>query len=271
LPLNRKKRYYTGTVLPMLVASDGFAHLDRFLNLCGLSVEIEPGPAGNQHLQMITEYGFAESIFTDADRTSWTESVGADTPDVVLAGPDWLVAVEAKMFHNPTAAALDRQMTAQAAIVQTWVRRRQLDPARVAHVLLLPQKLARAVGELTWPVVSWEDVLDAYRVIGPQYWANVLSVALDRYDELVSRPPAFGSNAEAKLTGAAIVEAHAEGVLEFDSVGRRGGLEGPSFKEDIATGRWRAFPYEVRSGPPPNDNWFTVAEFIAATVDEPPV
>ncbi len=31
LPLNRKEQYYTATVLPMIVASDGFAYLHRFL------------------------------------------------------------------------------------------------------------------------------------------------------------------------------------------------------------------------------------------------
>ena len=30
LPINRKERYYTGTVLPMIVASDVFKHFGRF-------------------------------------------------------------------------------------------------------------------------------------------------------------------------------------------------------------------------------------------------
>src|SRR6185312_6165083 len=45
LPLNRKERFYTGTVLPMLIASDGFMHLNRFLRLC--SAPTLPPAAGS--------------------------------------------------------------------------------------------------------------------------------------------------------------------------------------------------------------------------------
>jgi hypothetical protein len=90
LPINRKERYYTGTVLPMLVASDGFAHLDRFLRLCGLpAVDIAPGLEGDQTFQFLTEYGFAESVFTEVDKSNWPGPLEADTPDIVLAGTDW--------------------------------------------------------------------------------------------------------------------------------------------------------------------------------------
>ena len=33
LPLNRKERFYTGTVLPMIVCRDSFRHFDRFCRL----------------------------------------------------------------------------------------------------------------------------------------------------------------------------------------------------------------------------------------------
>jgi len=47
LPVNRKERYYTGTVLPALIASDGLLHLPRFLRLCGLDVGVpDDGHAG---------------------------------------------------------------------------------------------------------------------------------------------------------------------------------------------------------------------------------
>ncbi len=266
LPLNRKERYYTGTVLPMLMASDGFANLDRFLKLCGLEVAVDPGLGGLQDFQFFTEYGFAESVFTPQDRERWPELVEADTPDVVIGGPDWLVAVEAKMFHSPTAADLDTQMRRQAAVIEMWIARLGLHRDRVAHVLLLPEALARSANGHGWPIVLWEDVLDAYRTVGPRYWANVLSEALLRYDELVTRPLGFGRNAVAKMSGADIVDAHATGELDFDHVGRGGGLRGARFQEDVVSGRWRTFVYEVRQGSlPGNKNWFTVGEFIVAT------
>lgn len=269
LPLNRKERYYTGTVLPMLTGSDGFAHLHRFLRLCGLDVDVQANLLGNQELQFYTEYGFAESVVTDADRQRWPDAVGADTPDVVLAGADWLLAVEAKMFHDPTPADLDAQMQRQASVIQAWVKTLGLDPGRVAHVLLLPEPLAATADGLDWPIVTWQQVLDEYKTVGPRYWAQVLSEALDHYDNLVSKSPAFGSNSSRRMRGAEIVAAHAMGGLEFDYVGRAGGVSGAKFQEDLATGRWRTFAYEVRAGElSGNRNWFSIADFVVATADD---
>ncbi|WP_214056605.1 hypothetical protein [Nocardioides aquaticus] len=272
LPLNRKERYYTGTVLPMLVASDGFAHLHRFLELCGLpEVSIEKSLETMRELTFYTEYGFAESVFTDTDKLAWPDLLNADTPDVVIAGPDWLVAVEAKMFHNPNASALEAQMGRQAKLVDYWATTRGLDPLRVRHVLLLPEPLAERVGSLQYPVVTWEQVLQRYDIVGPRYWARALAVALARHPELQSRLGTGGKNADDVLTGEAIVAAHAEGSNQFDQIGRSGGLTGTSFASDIASGAWRTVSYEVRQGAlPGNRNWFPMADFITATGGTPP-
>lgn len=272
LPLNRKERYYTGTVLPGLVGADGFAHLGRFLTLCGLDVELDVRLDEVPSLLFVTEYGFAESIFSDEDRERWGTDSEADTPDVVIAGPDWLVAVEAKMFHNPNAADLAAQMHRQSKVVSRWLEVLRLSSDRVAHVLLLPEKLAAAdttsvtISDIEgWPVITWEQVLAEYRYVGPRYWSNVLATALADYDRLVSTGPAFGKNKDARLTGAEIVELHAEGTLDYTSVGRARGLHGEPFRADVASGGWRSYAYEVRVGEAPNTNWFSITEFIAAT------
>lgn len=71
------------------------------------------------------------------------------------------------------------------------------------------------------------------------------------------------------MTGKEIVESFAEGTLEADHVGRQGGLHRKAFREDVETGRWRIQTYELRTGAlPGNDNWFPVAEFLAAVTDE---
>ena len=267
LPLNRKERYYTGTVLPGLVASDGFAHLERLLKLCGLAVDLDGWLGEPAELLFCTEYGFAESVFTADDRERWGGALDADTPDVVIAGPDWLVAIEAKMFHNPSAADLNGQMTRQSKVISRWIEVLGLPTERVKHVLLLPEKLAAASDGHGWQVVTWEQVLEEYRLVGPRYWANVLATALADYDSLVSTGPAFGKNKDARLTGAEIVDLHAEGTLPYSSVGRSEGLTGGPFLEDIRTGAWRTRSYEVRDGAPPNANWFSIADFIAATAE----
>jgi len=214
LPLNRKERYYTGTVLPMLIASDGFRHLNRFMDLCGLGVgtTMTHGLVGNQKIQFFTEYSFLESCFTDRDRDRFPNApTEGDTPDVLIAGDDWLLAVEAKMFHNPNAQALNTQMERQRVIVDYLREQFVIPPERVAHVLLLPSDFHP--GELHSPVVTWEAVLEEYRVVGPAYWVGVLEAALSRYEDLVSRGPNFGSNADGKMLGSDILAGHADGSL----------------------------------------------------------
>ena len=268
LPLNRKERYFTGTVLPMIVAAEGFQHLGRFLRLCGLRIdENDLRPAdGYLPLQFFTEYGFGESVYTDADRTYWHEVIDADTPDVVVAGSDWLLAVEAKVFHDPTANDLTAQMERQAKLVRLWREKLALPADRVRHVLLLPERLAQRVGTLSFDVVTWEDVVDTYDRIGPQYWVSLLKTSLNRHAELESRPVLFGKNADKKLPGATIVKLFADGAADFDWIGRKGGLVGGPFQNDLATGKWRTTTYEVTGGgTAPNRNGFALADFVEAT------
>lgn len=270
LPLNRKERFYTGTVLPMIVASDGFAHLHRLLRLCGLSVdpvEGRPPLSGLHEFEFFTEYSFFESCFTEQDRSRFLNApTGADTPDIVLAGPDWLVAIEAKVFHNPLPDTLNHQMQRQRVLVDYWASSLHVDQDRVRHVLLLPEKLPSA--GVTFPVITWENVLKEYRVVAPAYWTGVLSTALERYDALASSPTTFRTNMDSFVTGQQIVEGHAEGTLDFAYVGRQGGLRGAKFTEDVSSGNWRAQGYEVRyEAMPGNRNWFAVREFLQATAE----
>lgn len=262
LPLNRKERFYTGTVLPMVVASDGFAHLDRFLALCGLPAARLPGNAleGAQPVQFYTEYNFAESRFTQADKARFPDApLDADTPDVVIVGPDWLLCVEAKMFHKASSGDLVVQMRRQRVLVDYWAQALDLGPERVAHVLLVPEGLATTGVDAH--IVRWEALLDAYRVVGPAYWTAVLAQALHQYGDLVSLPGTGGVNAHARVTGA---ELQAQGAGPgWTHAGRSGGLHGPLLTEDITSGRWATHPYEVRVGAlPGNRNWFTVRDFL---------
>lgn len=263
LPLNRKERYYTGTVLPMIVASDGFAHLDRILRLCALpSAGLQGNPLEGYHpVAFYTEYNFAESRFTDADRARFPDApTDADTPDVVIAGPDWLLCIEAKVFHDPRPDALNAQMARQRVLVDYWSRALDLDPARVAHVLLLPAGLdTTGVADR---VVTWESVLSEYRIVGPAYWVTMLETALVRYNELVSPSDTYGKNAEDHLSGIVIQSLSAE-KRAIALMGRTGGLDGAALQADLTSGKWRTHKYEVRYSPlPGNANWFPVESFL---------
>jgi hypothetical protein len=271
LPLNRKERFYTGTVLPMIIAGDGFAHLHRFLALCGLQIEALDHHAldGGPNIEFFTEYNFAESRFTDHDRARFPDAPpDADTPDVVIVGPDWLVAVEAKVFHNPPPRALNEQMRRQRVLIDYWMGQLHISADRVAHVLLLPSKLP--INGVVDKVVKWESVLDEYQIFGPAYWIAMLQTAISRYDELVTRRGG-GKNADGRMTGMEIVEAHALGELDYAYTGRKDGLDGNLFADDLRTGHWRTRVYEVRYDPlPGKTNWFPISEFIARTALCPP-
>jgi hypothetical protein len=118
--------------------------------------------------------------------------------------------------------------------------------------------------------VLWEDVADAYCLVGPRHWSALLDVALA--SELYGAEEyGFGANKDASLTGAQIVTMAREGVegeLTYTAMGRAGGLHGAALAADIASGAWRRHEYEVRASGIPNRNWFAVTEFLALLVDE---
>ncbi len=147
----------------MIVGSDGFAHLHRFLSLCDVDVGEFGGHGrdGEQRVQLFTEYSFVESRYTEADVHRFPDAPpDNDTPDVVLLGEDWLLAVEAKMFHAPSITALNAQVARQKVILDYLARTLRLPPERVRHVLLLPALLASDGAAV--PVVTWESVLVAW-------------------------------------------------------------------------------------------------------------
>ena len=65
LPLNRKERYYTGTVFPALVCAENFKYFDRFLALLNHGGEFFDVSTDNVNIQFFTEYGLFDSLFSD--------------------------------------------------------------------------------------------------------------------------------------------------------------------------------------------------------------
>ncbi len=112
-------------------------------------------------LNHVKEYSFVESRFTRSDVRRFPGAPSDnDTPDVVLFGGDWLLAVEAKMFHAPSVTALNAQVARQKVIIDYLAGTLRLPPERVRHVLLLPARLPSEGAAV--PVVTWERVLEEY-------------------------------------------------------------------------------------------------------------
>ena len=265
-PLNRKERFYTGTVFPALVGVDDFAHLGRFLSCAGLPPLEVSGDPGGTRLLLFTEYGFKESLKGPIVE-QFDDPVGRDTPDIVLYlvpdgdDPGLLLGVEAKMFHRPSRAELEGQLAVQRELLTSMAA--SLGVPEPTLVALLPEPLARALGPLPEPVVTltWEALADTYRDVAPGYWLAMLDAALDRYEELASSTT---RNDHHRMSGLEILAAAGAESFEYRFIGRQGGKGAQPFAEDFdPDGRWRGRVYQLRTtellG---NSNWFEIEAFL---------
>jgi len=265
LPINRKERYYTGTVLPAIVCQNNFQHFSRFLELLGLKgLSFNAIPA-SADIQFFTEYGFAESVFGAATLARFANApIERDTPDILIfigGTTPHLIAIEAKMFDRVTAAELNAQMNRQAVILD-YIKNR-FAGIEVRHVALLPAKLQAQIGVLAKPVITWEQLIASYEGLpGAAYFVEILDIALGKHESLkaVSTP---GINSHGKMSGEAIWLSYTSDNCLFGTVGRSGGINGALFQSDLKSQAWRTQVYEVSKKPiPVNQNWFSISDFI---------
>lgn len=275
LPLNRKERYYTGTVLPGIVCADDMTHLHRLTDLMGFpDVDVSGDPA-NCGLVFFTEYGLAESVFGPARNRFEQLPIDRDTPDVVFLTTQptpVLFALEAKLYDRPSGFDLRAQLGRQAGLLTDLATRLagwlDVPAVPVAHFALLPEPQAGVDLGGAYPVLTWQQLHSAYADVAPDYWLAILDEALTRYDDLVTR---FKPNDDARLTGSDIAAAHHAGTLTYAAMGRTGGLTGSQIRTDIDSGAWHDVQYQVAKVHPGNRNWFTITEFLelVGTQNEP--
>src|SRR3990170_5849501 len=122
VPLNRKERFFTGTVFPQIVCADGGAHFERFLHLLGLGDLPVSWALETTNIQFFTEYSLVESIFTEEDKVRFPDPPAEKfTPDIVIlitGESPRLIALEAKMYDRPSRAELQLQMQRQSTLLQ---------------------------------------------------------------------------------------------------------------------------------------------------------
>jgi hypothetical protein len=242
LPLNRKERFYTGTVLPALLFHHGLSNFFRFLkSITGFPAEINEATTGENFL-FYTEYNLRES--------AGGRSVGAVIPTSTNETPDLIieiikprrvfVIVEAKMFSNIQSHELTEQIRRQKEIVSDVLREKySLSSEDFYHVALLP-KGSDIEENREYKVVYWEFFLsnEVMRLTDNMFY-NYLRYALDNYDQLKSKARAIATTVEFYMKGAQLYE------LDKDDkdfwVGRKKG----EFQiiEDIKTGKWRTHSY----------------------------
>ena len=272
LPINRKERFYTGTILPSIICCNNFSHIDRFFNLIpnfNIKLSINPN-ADNNNILLLTEYSFKESLVENHFKEMFTDKYETkDTPDLVIliTEPELILIVgEAKMFSNVNPGEINTQMNNQKWFINTLINTHNIKKENCFHFALLPQKLIFSKESLNYPVVFWEEILESYSdILEKDYFYNTLKIAISKFDNLKStnlgNGISFGKNMESKLSGEKIIEFANSG--ESFWVGRFGGVNGEKFRTDVNTGNWRNFEYEINisSKAQPNNNWFSSREF----------
>jgi hypothetical protein len=194
LPLTRKERFYTGTVLPALLFHNGLSNFYHFLKeINGFPKEVNEQTTGDKFL-FYTEYNLKQSAGTtkNVGRKILTET--NDTPDVIiemLKPPKRVfVIIEAKMFRSIYQSSLSSQMSKQkAAVIEPLRKAFQLEDNDIFHIALVPKKSGLEDGT-DYQVINWEFFIDneALNVKDNDFY-NYLRFALDNYKDLVENKP----------------------------------------------------------------------------------
>ncbi|MDQ1079335.1 hypothetical protein [Pseudoroseomonas cervicalis] len=248
LPMNRKERFYTGTVLPGIIWSD---RLQRFLAMLGPGYQgIEVSPDGSNVL-FFTEYDLRDAIRGNRS-AGWQHlceeeksDYSGDTPDLVILieGPrPLLLVIEAKLFSNATKDGITGQIERQKNCVVEPLKR-ILGDCEILQIALLTDK-ARAIlfpcGTRTdFEILTWDCIVGGYREVSEAgYWVEVLDYALRSYDELLAiRSPNSGHGVD-YLLAQTILDYVDDSVMPIRYVGAQ-----PK--------TWWALREEVRLGLPP--------------------
>lgn len=261
LPINRKERFYTGTVLPSLLFHNGLSNLYRFLReIPGFPDEVNEQNTKDDFL-FYTEYNLKES---GGKKSVGTEIFTAtrDTPDVIiqiLKPLTVFVIIEAKMFVKLTQNHFSRQMRAQKEAVID-ILKQSYQGSRVFHVALVPSQLGFA-GTPDYEVLNWQFFIDNKELnVYDNYFFPYLKFALENYDGLVSEKYGKALTVRDELRG---TEIYQDGKTRKTLwVGRNGGRS--AIKEDVRKHVWQNKLYGTNTEKPKDGregNWLSSAEF----------
>jgi hypothetical protein len=269
LPINRKERFYTATVLPSILFHNGLANFFRFLRkIEGFPKDINQKNTRDNFL-FYTEYNLKESAGKKSVGAGIFTATG-DTPDAIieiLEPQKVLVVIEAKMYANLTQNDFGKQMAAQKhAVIDVLMNEYCLDNAKVFHIALTPRQLGFKT-TADYQVINWEFFLDNDDIdLQGNYFSNFLRFALERYDELVSDQSGTASTVEDEKPG---FDIYKDGTSQKELwVGRKGGKL--TIEQDVKKGTWRDKLYCTNTQKPRDGqkgNWISSHEF-AEIVDQ---
>lgn len=157
-----------------------------------------------------------------------------------------------------------------------------VNPSETPQVVLVSQEFSKEItATVLWLNEFYDMGIRCIRMTPYKYGTSLLVdvqsiIPLPEAEELMIqvktkeaaiRAHAKEANADAKLTGSEILDHVEADAMAYRFVGRNGGITGVYFTEDLATQRWREWPYQVSAADvAPNKNWFPVEEFIEAVL-----
>jgi len=271
LPINRKEKFYTATVLPQIICYENFKYFHLFTKLIdnfNFNLNLMPDIHKN-NIQFLTEYSLKESLFTKVSQNKFINPPKTkETPDllILITEPQLiLIVAEAKMYSSSNAYELANQMKQQKKVIDSIKNTFHISTHNIFHFGLVPSKMINKQN-FKYPIIYWEEILEAYKnILNDNYFYNVLKLAIENYDTLSSKSSfsSSGQNMETRLNGEEIVNLVKKG--ENFLVGRAGGLRGKNLIKDKNSGEWSTYSYEVNFSNinPPNVNWFTAKEFVS--------
>lgn len=272
LPINRKEKFYTATILPQIICYDNFKYINTFLNLINnFPKNLQVNPDSNiNNIQFITEFCLKESVVNTID-IKWKDApVSKETPDLVIliTEPElYLIVVEGKMFSSTDINEFKEQIKGQKKVIDCIKKTLNINDKNIHHIGLIPEKYFSDNVPIDCQILFWEDIIRSYEnIFKNNYFLEMLKISIKNYGDLVSNNEtafgSFGKNAEEHLTGSAIMDQHNSGKKLW--VGRDGGLRGDKLKKDKEMGEWENRKYEVnyKSKDAPNRNWFSSKDFV---------
>lgn len=217
----RTERYFTATLLPLVLFHDDFAGLRAFAELVESRVGSEHDGRGTMRAkvtpdfdfsdpEVITEFHIARDLHHYGARLAGSDAEASvedgvekrDAPDLVLVLGREVIVVEAKFFVGFTASGLQAQLRSQKRQVRHLFESR---PSLRAwrHVALVPEALE---GLDCDGVITWDDVAElSCTLLGPSHYVS------RRFMNAVARYPratgvSVAQNYESKLSLAGALE-----------------------------------------------------------------
>ena len=283
LPINRRDRFWSATVLPGVIGGDDLAGLPRLLALAG--PEVQTGPPGDRGALLLTEYGVAGRDGRVSQRLPEVPWEGPVPPVLVLVQrpAPVLLALEPSLFARPSAAQLALRVWRRAKVLEPLAARLSEDlGARVAVEvrLLLPAHVADGLElvEHVAPPLTWEQLLAAYADGGETYWSQMLAAGLAEartahaaIDADPEDPSLRGPEDGHVLTGEQIVEGARAHSMPWHWMARAHGLSGAPLASDLESGMWTSIEYQVAVESPDADEsgamWFRIEDFLVRAAE----